>query len=330
MREGEPHLEENFPIEEAKNETSFTEDATEFQLDLLKHEPPLTIEEITKIRSNEYQLPNRPSLQRRDYKLSGAEISVINQRIYTDDPAFRKNKEKIIDMVESKEEGEVYPYERVIVNALFEQTRIAKAFDIPTDSSFKLDYTSRETIIMDNHGFIYLLGLREQINLLKKHGANEQRVITEISGHMFHEALHMCEDMESGFLQGRRPVGEFTSITGQLAYSILKGYNAPLSYDNNTLREGNKKIKDGEDSSRDYDVATCAAAELLLEKLSVTYPEIAKDVEAKTSLDACEAIVAKIPVERRDVLIPCLKEAILQSTDKDKFREVVGRLKKEK
>lgn len=324
MREGEPHFEEDSSTEEAKNEIISNFDTAEPKLDLLKRENPLSIEEIQEIRSDKYQMPNKPSLQYRDYKLGETEISVINQRIYTDDPEFKKNKERIDDMVKGKEKGEVYPYERVIVNALFEQAKIAKAFDVPTNSAFKLDFTGGKTIMMDNHGHVNVLVLREQINSLKKDGATDEQVITEISGHMFHEALHMCADMESGFLQGKQAVGEFTSITGQLAYYILKGYNGPSSYDNNSLVEGAKKIKEGKNSAFDYDVATFAAAELLFRQLSATYPEIAKELKAKTALDACENIVAKIPQEKRELIISCLKEAIVQSTDEKKFRDIIS------
>lgn len=57
----------------------------------------------------------------------------------------------------------------------------------------------------------------------------------------------------------------------------------------------------------------------------MTYPDI--EIDAETSLGACEQFVAQIPVERRGALIPALKEAILQSTDKEKFEEVVAKLK---
>lgn len=327
MREGEPYFEEDLPVEKIKNEPALVGDTMEPQLDLLDRKTSLTIEEISKIRTNKHQLSNHPSLQRRDYKLGGTEISVINQRIYTDDPEFKKNREKIDDMTKSKEKGEVYPFERVIVNALFEQASIAKAFNIPTNSSFKLDFTGGKTRMMDNHGFVNVLVLREQINSLKRDGATDEQVITEISGHMFHEALHMCADMESGLLRGKTPAGEFTSITGQLAYYIAKGYSGPSSYDNDSLAEGVKKVENDNNSIFDYDVATLAAAELILEQLQSTYPEVAGETKSGTALDACETIVAKLSEAEGTRLIPCLREAILQSTSEEIFDEIVNRLK---
>lgn len=308
MREGEPQFEE-------------------LQPDLFNR-APLSIEEISKIRSDKHPLSgHHGTVQVRDYKLGDTEISVGNQRIDPADPEFKKNEKKVKDMVESKEQGEVYPCERVIVNALFEQANISKVFDLPAESMFRLDFVGGKTVMMASSGRINVLVLREQIKSLKKDGASDEQVITEISGHMLHETLHMCSDMESGFLQGRQSVGEFTSITGQLAYYLLKGYNGPSSYENKTIIDGNKQIDEGNDSVRDYDVATSVSSELLLEHLSAVFPEFAGDIEAETSLDACRAIIAKISPERRGDLVPCLKQAILESTDEERFKEILEKLK---
>lgn len=93
---------------------------------------------------------------------------------------------------------------------------------------------------------------------------------------------------------------------------------------------GQKKIKEDKEKSFDHETATAVAAELLLEQLKASYPEIAAEIKAETSLDACEQIVARISAEKRDALIPALKEAIFQSTDKQKFEEVIKRLKNKK
>jgi hypothetical protein len=317
MREGEPNLDK--------------EESLESQSGLLAQPEFLSVEEISKIRSDKHPLSgHHGTVQVRDYKFGETEVSAGNVRIDPSDLEFKKNEKKIEKMIRQKEKGEVYPCERVIVNALFEQARIADAFDVPTRSFFNLEFIGGKTQMMAiNMGSarINVLVLRDQINSLQKDGASDEQVITEISGHMFHETLHMCSDMESGFLQGRQSVGEFTSITGQLAYYILRGYNGPSSYDNAAFKEGMKKIKDGEKSARDYETATCVSAELLLEHIKSAYPEFASDIEAETALDACEAIVAKIPSDRKDVLIQSLKQAILESTDEEKFKEVIKKLK---
>jgi hypothetical protein len=195
----------------------------------------------------------------------------------------------------------------------------------------KLDYGYRldgAKDLMGSMGNIYVLQLIKHIDTLEKMGASEDQIAVELAGHAFHEAVHQGENgLDEALLNKKRPLGEVTSITSQLAYYLMRGYNGPKSYDNSFFEDGIKKIYNGENSVSEHNVATCVSHELLLEQLVAFFPEIADSIESKTSLDACEEIVAKIPQEKRDSLIPALKEAIFQSTDREKFNEVIKKLR---
>ena len=305
---------------------------------LLSRETPLTIEEISAIR-----LPRSDSLLYREYNYSveGQKISILQmkQMFKTDMHDNQINVEehskeliKLFKSAELTEHGEGYIYENLLANSLLEQLRIAKKFDLPIESiykSMKLDFRDVDSkISLEDNGFIYTFVLQRHIELLKKDGATDEQILTEVSGHIFHESLHDFDGNLSGVLfGGKRPLGEFTSITGQLAYYLEKGYDGPTSYDVKCSSTGQEKINEGADQVFDHEIATTVAYELLLGQLQVGFPEVASAVETKTSADACEAIVARLSEAERTRLIPVLKEAILQSTDEKKFKEVVARLK---
>jgi len=316
MREGEPRIGEN--ILES----------------VLDRESPLTIQEIERARSEDFEV--HYVYKGRKYQFGKTEVSILRKRIDEEDIKSEEHKEQILSVLRNKKEGEVYHHETLLVNILVEQARIARKFDIPPEGlylSMKLNYSHTENIkiLMSNFGDIYVLPFVKHIEGLKKLGASEQDIIIELAGHVFHEAIHIGEGGIEEALLGNKPaLGEVTPITAQLAYYLEKGYHGPSSYDKSFLKRGMEKIyneKDSDSNYRDYDIALCVAYELLLEQLSNTFPEVAASIKANNSADACEEIVSKIPPGKRDALIPCLKKAILESTDKKKFKEIIEKLK---
>lgn len=168
---------------------------------LLDRETPLTIEEISTSR-----LPETDSMigfKDHNYNVDGEEISILELRDKykrdmfnneIDEERHTENLRKLFKSSESFEHGDSYPYEGLLVNALVEQLRIAKKFNLPVKSiykSMKLDFREEQArILMDNTGFIYPFILQKHIESLKKEGATDEQIITEVSGHIFHESLH--------------------------------------------------------------------------------------------------------------------------------------------
>jgi hypothetical protein len=267
------------------------------------------------------------------YVFPDASVSLQPHDIDPEDWRFAESKSHIDSLRAKKDKSEAFFGEKVLVNALLRQEKIAKIFGLSKDGlclSLKPEYLTESDMLMNDFNDVYMLTLDNHIEELKKMGASEEQIPIELSGHIFHEAIHQVDGrLKEELLGGRSPLGEVTSITGQLAYYLAENYKGPKAYDAKCSLLGQKKIKEGKDLSTDHAVATSVAGELLLEQLMVTYPGIAETVETEsgTALDTCEAIVAKLSEAERTRLIPCLKEAILQSTDEKKFKGVVARLR---
>jgi len=275
------------------------------------------------------------------YNIDGEDVGIFELKemyktdMFNDVIDGEKHSKNLKDLYKASgypENGDTHIYERLLTNALVEQLKIAKKFGLPAKSiykSMKLDFRDEQSrVLMDNVGFVYPFILQKHIDVLKKSKATDEQIITEISGHIFHESLHDIDgELTDVLFGGKRSFGEVTSITGQLAYYLEKGYDGPKGYDVKCSARGQKKIKEDKEKSFDHETATVVASELLLEQLKIAYPDI--EIDAEMSLDACEQLVAQIPPERRDALIPALKEAILQSADEKKFNAVVARLKEE-
>jgi hypothetical protein len=302
--------------------------------DLLERETPLTIEEIADLRSEKTTIYSIPA---RSYEFEGHKFTICREPAVLDKIKSEERKKEIADLVKTKEPREVANSERLLVNVLIEQARIAKKFGVPETAMtrfVKLNYTETGDIMMNDSGQIYMEPLKRHIEILKKFGATDEDVITEISGNLFHETVHNKDGNESineTLLGGRKPLGEVTPITAQLSYYLEKGYKGPKGYNSDTVLAGLKKIQEeqveGVVATLDYDVATSVSCELLLEQILINYPEFSDDMGSETSLDTCEQIIEKLSEAEKSRLIPCFKEAISQSCDKQKFDEVVNRLK---
>ncbi len=297
------------------------------QENVLEREIPLSIEEISMARSDEVLRKGK----RREYNFGDISFSILREGMSSEE--FDKNKNQLLSIDKKKQEGEIFAYEGLLVNALTEQGRIAEMFGVKREDLWTgvvADYKIKSRAMMSCFGQkVYMLSLDQHIDLLKKEGATDEQIITEISGHMFHESIHEHDFSIYAELLGKKaPLGELSPITAQLAYYLAKGYKGPKGYDTYRCSLGVGEIKAGKNLELNHEIATAVSAELLLEQLKTAYPDIAAGIETKTSLDACEQIVARIPTERRDALIPALKQAILQSTDEEKFKEVVAGFKK--
>ncbi|OGD88827.1 hypothetical protein A3I53_03360 [Candidatus Curtissbacteria bacterium RIFCSPLOWO2_02_FULL_40_13b] len=288
----------------------------------------LTIEEISAIRSDVVL----GILKGKKYQTDDAEVSVVETGIDPDKFQDETDRDEILALFRNKEKGEVYPYERFIVNALLEQPRIARKFGLPRKSlllDLRSDYLSRGTSVFDHEGNLHRRVLAKHIEILKNRGATDEQLIIELAGHIFHEAIHDVDgDLEEVLFGGKTSLGEITSVTAQMAYYLEEEYHGPTSYDFRRYQAGLAKIKNGENFTRDYDIATCIAGQLLLRALKESYPE--SQAEGEEPIAQCEKIVAGLSTEERQKLIPCLKKAIEQSADENGFNTVVETLRKEK
>lgn len=294
----------------------------------INREAPLSIYEIAKVRS---EVKQGRSYKAREYAVNGTSVSILRPPVLDEQIRNEEHKQKILSVLRHREEGEAECYERLLVNILREQERIAKKFSLPEEGlylSMKLNYIVDSNVMMGNLGDIYMQTLARHVDDLKKQGASDEDIVTELAGHIFHEAVHQGEGgLGEALHPGKFSFGEVTTITAQLAYYLEKGYKGPKAYDSRRLQQGLQKIKDGQQSSNDHDIATCASAELLLKNLSETFPDISKNIEGSSGLDACEEIVFQIPAEKRADLIPCLKRAIIESADKEVFAKMVEQLR---
>lgn len=163
---------------------------------------------------------------------------------------------------------------------------------------------------------------------MKKQGATDEQVMTELAGHIFHEAVHQGEEgLDAALLNGRSSFGEVTTVTAQMAYYLDKGYQGPSSYDSRRMQQGLRKIQDGAGSVRDYDIATYVASQLLLRSLQETYPELFREIMQMNALEACRHIVGKLSYEQRQQLIPSLKNAIARSADEEEYKKITEQLR---
>ena len=300
-------------------------------LSALDSETPLTMAEISAARSEQTRDHN---FNMRKYKFEDVNVSILRENLYLENFKNSDHEKRVIGVLKNKEEGEIAHNERLLVNVLVEQARIAKKFKIPKKGlylSMKLDYFCEGDFSMGSFGDIHVLSLMKHIETLKKRGATENQIIIELAGHVFHEAVHQGEEgLDDALLDGNHALGEVTPITSQLAYYFEKNYRGPRSYDDSFFKRGIEKINDDKDSVTDHDIATCVSAEILLQRLITTYSEIAEEIETDTGFEACEKILDKIPLEKKELLMPCLKEAIKDSTDLERFKAVIEKLKKNK
>lgn len=268
------------------------------------------------------------------YQVGENRVSLLRHSIDPEDRRFKESKAHIDSIRSKKEPGEAFFGEKVLVNALFQQAKIAKMFDIPKEGlylSLKPEYLTEGNILMESMGDVCMLTLDNHIEILKKLGASNDQIAVELAGHIFHEAIHDGDGgLVEALLNGKSSLGEVTSITGQLAYYLMEGYKGPKSYDAKCSLLGQKKIEQGGGQSSDHTVATSVAGELLLEQLLTVYPDIVGETEGKTAFEVCEDIIAKIPEDRRSELAPALKRAIADSANKNKFQQVVEKLKQDK
>jgi hypothetical protein len=192
----------------------------------------------------------------------------------------------------------------------------------------KLDYTSQATgILMSNFGDIFMQTLAKHVDYLKERGATDQQVITELAGHVFHEAVHQGEEgLDGALLEGRTALCEVTTITSQLAYYLSERYTGPKSYDARRCKAGTKKIKDGGDNLLDHDIATTISYDLLFQQLKTDFPDIAVEVEGLDPPAGCERIAELIPSERDGELMSSFRSAIAESTKKEVSASIIDKL----
>lgn len=301
---------------------------------LIDRQIPLTIEEIRQISSDfPKEHPGHPWKEQR-YQIGDIEASVrgINKGI--EDYRNQEHIDQTVALLKSKGYEEKFVFERYIVNALIEQQRIAKRFGLPARAVFtniKLDPgVPGSTMSMDNDGSIYLLPLKNHIDILKRRGATEDQIITELAGHMFHEAVHEGKNgLDETLLNGRTSIGEITAVTAQIAYYLDKGYHGPTSYDAHRTQTGIDKIQRGVDSLRDYDVATIIGSKLIFQSLRESYPELAKFVSGLDVLDACVYIVSKLSPEEREQLIYTLTKGITRAANEEDCKVIIRNIKQE-
>lgn len=295
--------------------------------DILNRDTPLTIEEITKIRSEVTTHP-LSHIRGRTYQVAEGTVGIWPNH---PEPNVPNILEQMRSLGKLKESREAYTFERILVNALLEQLRISEKFALPKNvlmQDLKLEYLDTGTRLADARGIINVQVLAQHINTLKMQGATDEQIITELSGHLLHEEIHEAnKPLKDTLLEGNSSFFEITTITAQLAYYLEKGYNGPTSYDIRKFKKGLQKIKDGQTSSAgDYDVATCSAATLIRRSLQKSYPTLAEETKDMDSYTACQTIVAKIPSEEKGKLIPSLKKAIAQSADPNEFQAIIREL----
>jgi hypothetical protein len=299
---------------------------TEFQKSPLEKQKFLTNDEIASIRSQQNQT--------RTYHLgdTAVHIQFLNKEVK--DFKNQEHLDQTVAVLKSKEEGEAFVYERLLVNALIEQARIARRFGLPEKGLYlalKLDSGMLgATTLMDSDGTVNLLQLKKHIDILQRRGATEEQLTTELAGHVFHEAVHLGEDgLDQALLEGKSSLGELTTVTAQLAYYLDSEYTGPHSYDVLKLDPGIKKIQEGRDSTMDYDIVTCVGNEILNQSLREAYPDVRQETRGVNIVEANQQIISKLSDEQRQRLIPVLKKAIAQSADEKVFKRIITELKQD-
>ncbi len=243
-------------------------------------------------------------------------------------------KGEIVLFLKCKKEDEAYRYENLIVNALLKQFEIGRKFGLSNESlcsglNLNVEYTGRS--IADDKQNLYLRTLDRHVVTLAKEGASEEELVIELAGHIFHESVHDADgNMSQVFFNGKGPFGEVSTVTAQLAYYLEIGYEGPTTYNSGRYLEGVNKIQSGENSSLDYDIATCVAGDLIFQSLLETYPSILITAVAVDHITACRIIVEKLTENEKQLLIPSLKKAIANSADELQFKAILEQVKQEK
>lgn len=299
---------------------------------LLDRNTPLSIEEISLIRSEE--VIKMGGWRSRTYQIGDTKLSVTQSPLFIDNfKGDKEHQEQVMTILKDRESGEAYVYERLIVNSLIEQLRIADRFELPQKGLYlhlKLERIGYKngSMMLSNVGFLYLLPLSRHIDVLRKQGATDDQIIVELAGHIFHEAVHEGTDgLDQALLAGRSAIGELTTVTAQTAYYLDKGYRGPRSYNAQMSKRGLEKIQAGVNLISDYDIVTYLANEFILRSLQETYPVHAKEALGMTVFDACGYIVQQLSSEERQKLLPCLKKAITQSADEDEYHKSIQQLR---
>jgi len=242
--------------------------------------------------------------------------------------------EEILLFLRSRQNGEGYRYETLIVNSLLRQFEIGKKFGLSRDSlytDFKLNVEDKGMILADHEGSLYLRVLDEHVSILRQQGATEEQLTTELAGHIFHESAHNAEgNMSEVLFNGRSPFGEIATVTTQMAYYLDEMYTGPTAYDPRRFKAGFNKIQNGGNNSCDYDIATYIGGKLIFQSLREAYPTMFVEVEDMDPITACQTIVAKLSPDERQKLIPTLKKAIANSADEKVFEAVLEQTKQEK
>lgn len=299
--------------------------------DILSRKTPLTLEEISRAR---FDFAGENSVQRwtgKKYTFGKNSIFIRNSVSLKFGTDYQKPLEQVTDLMAIKREEESFPYEWYLVNALYEQNSIAESFGLPTDyllNSLYLDLNPG-TKLTDWTGKVWLNVLKDHIQKLKLKNASHEQLITELAGHIFHEAVHRTEKkgIDVALLNGKPEVGEITTVTAQLAYYLSKGYQGPHSYDTHRIKFGLDKLQKGLMKLDDYDIASAVGWEIVLHSLKGSYPDYESAILGMNMIDACQFIVSHLSSEQRQQLIPTLKSAIARSADEQEDRNVIKQLK---
>lgn len=289
----------------------------------------LTVKEILSIRTDERV--GRSIVYR--YKTADRTVSTtfVSPSI---DRMSDNEREAILKFLRSRQNGEGYRYEPLVVNSLLRQFQIGQRFGLNRDSlytDFKLNVENKGSILVDDWGHVYLRVLDEHVNILRRQGATEEQLITELAGHIFHESIHNAEDnMREVLFNGKDPFGEIATITAQMAYYLDEGYTGPTAYTQQQFKAGFNKIQAGRTNSRDYDIATYVSVSLILQSLKETYPTFLPKAEKIDPISACRTIVSKLSPNERRNLIPTLKKAIVNSADERVFEDILDKTRRKK
>lgn len=288
---------------------------------------PLTMEELSAIRT-EIKIGGRI------IKSYAAPEGTITTTFLS--PDFDKlpdsKKEDILLFLRSRQNGESYRYEALIVNSLLKQIEIGQKLGLSRESLYrnlKLNVENKGTTLVDDWGYLYLQTLDDHIAILRQQGVTDDQLITELAGHIFHESLHNSEgNIREVLLNGKSPFGEISTVTAQMAFYLEERYKGPTAYDSRRFKAGLNKIRNGGTSSRDYDIATYVGGKLIYQALIDEYPALLSETENMDPISACQTIVANLSPEERQKLINVLKKAISKSSDEKIFEDLLDQTRK--
>ncbi len=289
----------------------------------------LTVEQVASIRTTDWNGRGRV------FQYTTAEGTVSATYYSPSEKVIDSQRGEIISFLKAIQHGEGYRYESLVVNSLFAQLEVARKFGLSTASmltDIRLNVEDKGTILFDHTGDLYLRVLDEHVALLRGNGATEDQITTEVSGHLFHEAVHNAEEssMQTDLLNGRDSFGEITSVTAQVAYYLEEGYVGPTSYDIRRFKAGLDKIRRGKINILDYDIATYVGLTLLLQSLTEVFPDLTLGSSDINPYTECCSIIVGLPSTERQKLIPALKKAIAHSADEKVFETIMTQAKQEK